>query len=229
MKNIVLIVCCIAFLACGQAEAATKAQCPEKALGTGTVEGIIAEKFCEDGFCFVTLTLPSGESFDFAASYEDMNMYEDKNRETWAVGQRVSVQYGERQFWHEGINKCVRPKDFMSGKVLAVALAQATQKAPAPVAQSTERPIRVNVKPGVREGLLISITSTVNEVIIQNVLANRGNTHLFDIANPLSLFGAPFQPRALKFGQTAQYGTLEPSIIELEVQTNLGSWRFAPK
>ena len=110
--------------------AATRADCPEKVVGTDTMEGVVLkQETCEDGFCFVEVILANGQESGFAANYA-----KDKNWEPYSVepGQRLSVQYQIRQFWNEGVNKCQRSNFLVSSKVLDAAPTQTTQQSSAP-------------------------------------------------------------------------------------------------
>ena len=130
MKYIVFIVCC-AFLACGQAEAATKSHCPNKVLDTGTIEGIYRGVECGDS-CFATIELLSGEKFSLFADEQAAEKALGSGK-----GQRVSVQYKVEQFWRNesdsGDDKhgfCQRAEVFVSGKVLAADPAPSTASSP---------------------------------------------------------------------------------------------------
>ena len=83
---------------------------------------------------------------------------------------------------------------------------------------AAECPIEVKV---IRRGE-ITATAIVDTVTIQDIKANRGNAD--------SYYKKDLLPITLKFGET-RYLPIEPliTIKEIEVQTNLGSWKFTFK
>jgi len=92
---------------------------------------------------------------------------------------------------------------------------------------AAECPIEVKV---VQDRLAagIRITSIADTVTIQGIRVNRGNVKLLDEIPLVGIKGSPL-PVTLKFGQYAAYVTEPAPIREVEVQTNMGNWKFTFK
>ena len=88
----------------------------------------------------------------------------------------------------------------------------------ATVCAAEKSPVEVKVKPGANAGVLVSVTSIAHIVTIQDVKLNRGRTAIFN--------SSPQLPTILKFGQSVTLATFNPTVQEVEVQTDKGSWSF---
>ena len=90
----------------------------------------------------------------------------------------------------------------------------------------TECPVKIELIPPTSNKSnysIIQITSVVNSVTITDLIVNRGN-------NKVGESWLPEIKKELKFGQSVRptvYGS--NSILEIEIQTNLGSWTFTFK
>ena len=89
-------------------------------------------------------------------------------------------------------------------------------------ASGSKAPIEVKVESN-QHGSGIRIVSLVDTVTIQNVIINRGNSPL--IKHP-QLPGLPY---TIKFGQDTVYATKSTRVIELEIQTDKGNWKYTFK
>ena len=114
--------------------------------------------------------------------------------------------------------------------------------------QAAECPIEVKVKLQPMGPADITITSVADVVTVQNVVINRGNVKPFDFSdtegiklavskappNEFNPFYAlenppPLRQKTLKFGETWMLLASTSTIKELEVQTNMGNWKFTFK
>ena len=97
--------------------------------------------------------------------------------------------------------------------------------------QAAECPVEVQAIPM----LGIKITSVTDIVTIQSIQVNRGNVKI--VPSLFERLAASNQkrepnlelPATLKFGESKTYETSSSSIREVEVQTNLGNWKFTFK
>lgn len=89
---------------------AAKSRCPDKILGTDTVQGIYQGNECGD-MCYSTIKLDTGENFTFIQGEDDSRIFGD-------VGNRVEVTVNIEQFWNEYGQQCDRTEVFKSGKII---------------------------------------------------------------------------------------------------------------
>jgi TPR repeat protein len=162
MKNIALIVCCIAFLICGQAEAATRSMCPDKVLNTGTIEGIFLGVECID-MCYGAVKLPSGENFVLLMDEDEAEKVFGKG-----TGQKVSITYNVEQFWNEYGEICSRLEAFASGKLLTDAKSGQT------VAQSNKPDLKATT------AITIGIYEAMYEHVTLSIMLNKDGSGFFE-------------------------------------------------
>ena len=84
--------------------------------------------------------------------------------------------------------------------------------------QAAECPIRVERVEPAPNYVRLRITSMVDAVTIQGVTVNRGNMKIYGLEKEL--------PKSLKFGEVWFVAPDGKTIIEVEVQTDQGTWTF---
>lgn len=81
--------------------AASKSMCPDKVLGTESVEGVYLGTACED-FCYSTIRLRNGEDLTFLCGEDNAAKYFVQK------GAHVKAALELQQFWNELGNECSR-------------------------------------------------------------------------------------------------------------------------
>ena len=159
-----------------------RAQCPEKVLDKGTVEGIFAGIECGD-FCHAEFIINNGEKFDLLCDEDDANKW------FGAVGNKVSVKYEVEQYWEASYvdtiddGYCARNSVAKSGKILVVGAdpeikrkKEEQEKAwQSAQAQTQVCPYKMTWRRDVNGDVFLTITSIIDLLTINKVVVNRGN------------------------------------------------------
>ncbi|MCC8193194.1 MAG: hypothetical protein LIP28_00900, partial [Deltaproteobacteria bacterium] len=150
-----------------------------------------------------------------------------------------------QQFWNEAANEWSRLEVFSSGKMLAPATEQGkipaspqaaanpkVQSPPAPTKPSATCPYRLEWEMRRSKAgpyFVFAVTSTVDELIVNNLVVDRGNNVVFNDFSEVSalVFGREMPkvvyPKKLKFSQRFLFVVVQKPI-ELVFHTNHGVW-----